>query len=115
MDSVPAPELTPANDISIFFAPNNVARVGMSSCFKFPMLKLVNAGGLVCTSLQKTRSVKEILVLLKEIITPHDFRLQTLPDRQDVDLEGTICPGHYLVGMAGIFVSYVPLINFPCI
>ncbi|KAH9953389.1 hypothetical protein BGW80DRAFT_1411073 [Lactifluus volemus] len=61
------------------------------------MLDLVHAGGLVGTSLQETRSVKEFLDLLKAIIVPDDFHLQTLQDRQVVDVEGTIRPGEYIV------------------
>lgn len=49
------------------------------------------------SSLQETRSVNEFLGLLKEIIIPNDFQLQTLQDRQVVDVEGTIRPGEYLV------------------
>ena len=81
----------------------------------FTMLDLVNAGGLVGTSLQETRSVNEFLDLLKEIIVPDDFHLQTLQDCQVVDVEGTIRPGDYLVGMLGILVYHVPLLSFPCI
>jgi len=76
------------------------------------MLDLVNAGGLVGTSLNKTRSVREFLDLLKAIILPENFHLQT-KDRQDVDVEGIILPGDYLVGMIGILAYYVPLLNFP--
>ncbi len=79
------------------------------------MLDLVNAGGLAGTSLQETRSVKEFLDLLKAIIMPDDFHLQTLQDRQVVDVEGTIRPGEYMVGMVGILVYYVPLLKSPCI
>ena len=77
------------------------------------MLDLVNAGGLVGTSLQETRSVKEFLDLLKEIIMQDDFHLQTLQDGQVVDVEGTIRPGGYIVGIVGILVYNVPLLNFP--
>ena len=78
------------------------------------MLDLVIASGLVGTSLQGTRSVKEFLDLLKEIIMPDDFHLQTLQG-QVVDVEGTIRPGEYLVGMVDILGYSVPLLNFPCI
>ncbi|KIK00616.1 hypothetical protein K443DRAFT_100028 [Laccaria amethystina LaAM-08-1] len=61
------------------------------------MLDLVNAGGLGGTSLENTRSVKEFLDLLKEIIMPADFHLQTLQNCQDVDTEGIIGPGEYLI------------------
>ena len=77
------------------------------------MLDLVNAGGLVGTSLQETRSVKEFLDLLREIIMQDDFHLQTLQDGQVVDVEGTIRPGEYIVGIVGILVYNVPLLNFP--
>ena len=77
------------------------------------MLDLVDAGGLVGTSLQETRSVKEFLDLLKEIIMQDDFHLQTLQDGQVVDVEGTIRPGEYIVGIVGILVYNVPLLNFP--
>ena len=78
----------------------------------FTMLDLVNAGGLVGTSLQGTRSVKEFLDLLKEIIMPDDFHLQTLQG-QVVDVEGTIRPGESIVGMVDILVYSVPLLTFP--
>lgn len=61
----------------------------MSSFFT-TVLDLVNAGGLVVTSLQETRSVKEFLDLLKAIITPDNFQLQTLQDRQVVDVENIL-------------------------
>ena len=82
-------------------------------CPAFTLLDLVNAGGLVGTSLQETRSVKEFLDLLKEIIMQDDFHLQTLQDGQVVDVEGTIRPGGYIVGIVGILVYNVPLLNFP--
>jgi hypothetical protein len=110
---VPAPKLTPPYDIIVYLEPKSVPLICMSSFFT--TLNLVNAGGLVGTSLQETRSVKEFLDLLKAIIMPDDFHLQTLQDRQVVDVEGTIRPGEYIVGMVGILVYYVPLLNFPCI
>jgi hypothetical protein len=113
LTSVPALELAPPYDIKVYLKPNSVALIGMSSFFT--MLDLVKAGGLVGTSLQKTRSVKEFLDLLKAMIIPTDFHLQTFQDRQDVDIEGTIHPGEYLIGMVGIPVYYVSLLNFPCI
>ena len=100
-------------DITIHLEREPVPIICMSSFFT--MLNLVNAGGLVGTSLQGTRSVREFLDLLKAIISPDDFRLQTLENRQDVDVEGTIHPGRYVVGMVGILVYYVPLSNFPCV
>jgi|SRR6266550_2179157 len=100
---VPAPELIPPYDITVYLESEPVPLICMSSFFT--MLNLVNTG----------RSVKEFLDLLKAIISPDDFRLQTLEDRQDVDVEGSIHPGRYIVGMVGILVYYVPLLNFPCI
>jgi hypothetical protein len=83
LPSVPALNLTPPYDISVYLEPNGVPWICTSSFFT--MLDLVNAGGLDGTSLQNTRSVKEFLDLLKEIIMPADFHLQTLQNCQDVD------------------------------
>ena len=109
---MPAPECAPPYDIKVYLEYNALPRICMSSFFT--MLDLVNAGGLVGTSLQETRSVKEFLDLLKELIMPDDFRLQTLQG-QVVDVEGTIRPGEYIVGMVDILVYYVSLLTFPCI
>ncbi|KIK04320.1 hypothetical protein K443DRAFT_4775 [Laccaria amethystina LaAM-08-1] len=78
LTSVPVLELAPPYDIKVYLKPNSVALI-------------------VGTSLQKTRSVKEFLDLLKAMIIPTDFHLQTFQDRQDVDIEGTIHPGEYLI------------------
>jgi hypothetical protein len=110
---MPALKLTPRYDITVYLKPNDVPSICTSSFFT--MLDLVNAGGLGGTSLENTRSVKEFLDLLKEIIMPADFHLQTLQNCQDVDTEGIIGPGEYLIGMVGILVYYVPPLNFPCI
>ncbi|KIL63438.1 hypothetical protein M378DRAFT_164508 [Amanita muscaria Koide BX008] len=76
--SVPAPNLTPPYDITVYLKPDSVPFI-------------------YGTSLQETRSVKEFLDLLKAIIIPDYFHLQTLQDRQVVDVEGTIRPGKYIV------------------
>ena len=111
---MPAPELIPPYDITVYLESEPVPLVRMCVSL-LSMLNLVNTGGSVGTSLQGTRSVKEFLDLLKAIIFPNNFRLQTLEDRQDVDVEGIIHPGRYIVGTVGILVHYVPLSNFPCI
>ena len=110
---VPAPDSRPPRDIAVYLAPKSVADICMS-CF-FTMRDLVDAGGLVGSSLQETRTDKEFLDLLKTMIIPDDFHLQTLQDRQVVDVEGIIRPGDYLVGMFGILMYYVPLLNLPSI
>jgi hypothetical protein len=71
LSPVPAPELIAPYDITVHLETEPVPLIGMSSFFT--MLNLVNAGGLVGTSLQETRSVKEFLDLLKAIIVP-DFK-----------------------------------------
>ena len=42
--------------------------------------------------------MKEFLELLKMVITPDNFHLETLQTREIVDADGVIGPGDYLAG-----------------
>lgn len=105
-------ELTPpCDDIFVHLEPNSVPFTCMTSFFT--TLNLVNAGGLVGTSLQETRSVKEFLDLLKAIIISANFHLRCrivilLTLREPFALENIL-----LVRLVYWQCTMVPLLNFP--
>jgi hypothetical protein len=61
----------------------------------WPLIDVVALDG---TSLKGTRLTKEFLALLKMVINPDNFHLETLQTREIVDADGVIGPGDYLAG-----------------
>jgi hypothetical protein len=54
------------------------------------------------------RNVDDFLTLLKIIVFPRDFHLETISTRQAVDAHGTIDPGFYLIGLP-VYIACVLL------
>lgn len=98
---VPIPTMKDSTDIRVYVEVESEPSVAACMFYFLTVLTLTNTCA-VCTSLHGTRSVKEFLALLKEIIVPNDFHLETLKDRRVVDIRGAIGPGEYI---ASAFIS----------
>jgi hypothetical protein len=98
LSPVPPPELQPSVDIIVYLDPDYAAIICMFGFLPAP--HLTNAAGLVGTSLSGTRSAQDFIALLKMVIRPDDFHLQSLKDGHivRVNTEGNISPGDYIVG-----------------
>jgi hypothetical protein len=104
---VPVPTLKDSTDIRVYVEIESGTSVAACMFCFLTALTLTNIYA-VCTSLHGTRSVKDFLALLKDLIVPDDFHLETLKDRRIVDISGAIGPGEYI---AGALISALRLIN----
>src|ERR1700733_3388790 len=98
---VPVPTLKDSTDIRVYVEFKSEPIVAACMFCFLTVLTLTNTCA-DCTSLDGTRSVKDFLALLKPIIVPDDFHLETLKDRRVLDINGAIGPGEYI---AGAFIS----------
>jgi hypothetical protein len=98
---VPVPTLKDLTDIHVYVEVESAPL--LAACvFCFLTVLIFTNICADCTSLHGTRSAEDFIALLKEVIVPHDFHLETLEDRKVVNTDGAIGPGEYI---AGAFIS----------
>ena len=87
--------LQPYNDISIYVETNGPPVACMYPAVTQQTITENIPDG---DSAEGGRTVQDFLELLRMIIFPDDFHLETLHTRQVLDVGGNISPGFYLVG-----------------
>jgi hypothetical protein len=98
---VPVPTLIDSTDIHIYV---EVESASLLAACMFCFLAALTFTDICadCTSLHGTQSVEDFIMLLKEVIVPHDFHLEMLEDGKVVSTDEAIGPGEYI---AGAFIS----------
>lgn len=96
---VPVPTLKDSTDIHVYVEVDSESAPLLAACV-FCFLTALTFTNICadCTSLHGTRSAEDFIALLKQVIIPHDFHLETLEDRKVVNTDCAIGPGEYIVG-----------------